>query len=80
MQTIQKVRKTGFTIAPEAGSQRLRDVINKNITTDEIVTTVQDAFSAGWNVIKLYFMVGLPTETQTDIQGIVDLVKILRKI
>jgi radical SAM family uncharacterized protein/radical SAM-linked protein len=80
MQTLKKVRKTGFTIAPEAGSQRLRDVINKNITTDEIITTVQDAFSAGWNVIKLYFMVGLPTETQTDIQGIVDLVKILRKI
>lgn len=80
MQTIQKVRKTGFTIAPEAGSQRLRDVINKNITTDEIIATVQDAFSAGWRVIKLYFMVGLPTETQTDIQGIVDLVKKLRKI
>jgi len=80
MQTIKKVRKTGFTIAPEAGSQRLRDVINKNITTDEIIATVQDAFSAGWRVIKLYFMIGLPTETQADIQGIVDLVKILRKI
>ncbi|MFC1876249.1 TIGR03960 family B12-binding radical SAM protein [Thermodesulfobacteriota bacterium] len=80
MQTIQKVRKTGFTIAPEAGSQRLRDVINKNITTDEIIATVHDAFSAGWRVIKLYFMVGLPTETQTDTQGIVDLVKTLRKI
>jgi radical SAM family uncharacterized protein/radical SAM-linked protein len=80
MQTIKKVRKTGFTIAPEAGSQRLRDVINKNITKDEIIATVQDAFSAGWRVIKLYFMVGLPTETQTDIQGIVDLVKKLRKI
>jgi len=80
MQTIKKVRKTGFTIAPEAGSQRLRDVINKNITTDEIVATVQDAFTAGWRVIKLYFMVGLPTETQEDIQGIVDLVKRLRKI
>jgi radical SAM family uncharacterized protein/radical SAM-linked protein len=79
MRTIQKVRKTGFTIAPEAGSQRLRDVINKNITTDEIVATVQDAFSAGWRVIKLYFMVGLPTETKEDIQGIVDLVKLLRK-
>ncbi len=80
MQTIKKVRKTGFTIAPEAGSQRLRDVINKNITRDEIVATVQDAFSAGWRVIKLYFMIGLPTETQADVQGIVDLVKILRKI
>jgi len=80
MQAIKKVRKTGFTIAPEAGSQRLRDVINKSITTEEIVATVQDAFSAGWRVIKLYFMVGLPTETQADIQGIVDLVKKLRKI
>jgi len=80
MQMIQEVRKTGFTIAPEAGSQRLRDVINKNITTDEIIATVQDAFSAGWHLIKLYFMVGLPTETQADIQDIVDLVKILRKI
>jgi radical SAM family uncharacterized protein/radical SAM-linked protein len=80
MQTLQRVRKTGFTIAPEAGSQRLRDVINKNITTDEIIATVQDAFSAGWRIIKLYFMVGLPTETQTDIQGIVDLVIKLRKI
>ena len=80
MQTIQKVRKTGFTIAPEAGSQRLREVINKNITEDEIVATVQDAFSAGWQVIKLYFMVGLPTETQSDIQGIVDMVQGLRKI
>ena len=80
MQTIKKVRKTGFTIAAEAGSQRLRDVINKNITTEEIVATVQDAFSAGWRVIKLYFMVGLPTETQEDLKGIVDLVKRLRKI
>jgi radical SAM family uncharacterized protein/radical SAM-linked protein len=80
MQTIKKVRKTGFTIAPEAGTQRLRDVINKNITTEEIIATVQDAFSAGWRVIKLYFMVGLPTETQQDLQGIVDLVNKLRKI
>ena len=80
MQAIQKVRKTGFTIAPEAGTQRLRDVINKNVTTQEIESTVQNAFGAGWRVIKLYFMVGLPTETQADIQGIVDLVKHLRKI
>lgn len=80
MQAIRKVRKTGFTIAPEAGTQRLRDVINKNITTQEIESTVQNAFTAGWRVIKLYFMVGLPTETQADVQGIVDLVKHLRKI
>ena len=80
MQAIRKVRKTGFTIAPEAGTQRLRDVINKNISTQEIESTVQNAFAAGWRVIKLYFMVGLPTETQADVQGIVDLVKHLRKI
>jgi radical SAM family uncharacterized protein len=60
---IKKVRKTGFTIAPEAGSQRLRDVINKNISEDEIINTVQNAFDLGWQVIKLYFMIGLPTET-----------------
>jgi radical SAM family uncharacterized protein/radical SAM-linked protein len=80
MQAIRKVRKTGFTIAPEAGTQRLRDVINKNISTQEIQSTVRNAFAAGWRVIKLYFMVGLPTETQADVQGIVDLVKHLRKI
>ena len=74
MELIKKVRKTGFTIAPEAGSQRLRDVINKNITEQDIVETVENAFSMGWQVIKLYFMIGLPTETQDDIQAIVDLV------
>jgi len=80
MAHIKKVRKTGFTIAPEAGTQRLRNVINKNITRDEIVDTVTNAFSMGWQVIKLYFMIGLPTETEADIQGIVDLVEELRKI
>jgi radical SAM family uncharacterized protein/radical SAM-linked protein len=80
MELIKKVRKTGFTIAPEAGSQRLRDVINKNITETEIVETVTDAFRLGWRVIKLYFMIGLPTETHADLKSIVDLVKRLRKI
>jgi len=80
MELIKTVRKTGFTIAPEAGSQRLRDVINKNITETEIVETVTDAFRLGWRVIKLYFMVGLPTETHADLQALVDLVKRLRKI
>jgi len=80
MELIRKVRKTGFTIAPEAGSQRLRDVINKNITEADIVETVENAFSLGWKVIKLYFMVGLPTETQADIEAIVELVKRLKKI
>jgi len=80
MQLVKRVRKTGFTIAPEAGSQRLRDVINKNITQEEIENTVKNAFSLDWQVIKLYFMVGLPTETNDDLQAIVDLVKKLRKI
>ena len=75
MELIRKVRKTGFTIAPEAGSQRLRDVINKNITEADIVQTVENAFSLGWKIIKLYFMVGLPTETQADLEAIVSLVK-----
>jgi radical SAM family uncharacterized protein/radical SAM-linked protein len=80
MELIKQVRKTGFTIAPEAGSQRLRDVINKNISEKEIIDTVQDAFLLGWQVIKLYFMIGLPTETEDDLKALVDLVKNLRKI
>ena len=80
MELIRKVRKTGFTIAPEAGSQRLRDVINKNITEADIVETVENAFSLGWKMIKLYFMVGLPTETHADIEAIADLVKCLKTI
>ncbi|PIE64293.1 MAG: B12-binding domain-containing radical SAM protein [Desulfobacterales bacterium] len=74
MKLIKKVRKTGFTIAPEAGSQRMRNVINKNITEDDIIQTVENAFTLGWKVIKLYFMIGLPTETQEDVQAIVNLV------
>jgi len=80
MKLIKKVRKTGFTIAPEAGSQRLRDVINKNISEKDIIDTVKDAFNLGWQVIKLYFMIGLPTETDDDLEALVDLVKKLRKI
>jgi radical SAM family uncharacterized protein/radical SAM-linked protein len=80
MTLIKRVRKTGFTIAPEAGSQRLRNVINKNITRTEIIETVKNAFGLGWQVIKLYFMIGLPTETDRDLQGIIDLVEALRKI
>jgi radical SAM family uncharacterized protein/radical SAM-linked protein len=80
MELIRKVRKTGFTIAPEAGSQRLRDVINKNITEADILQTVENAFSLGWKLIKLYFMVGLPTETQADIEAIVSLVKRLKSV
>ncbi|PIP37345.1 MAG: B12-binding domain-containing radical SAM protein, partial [Desulfobacterales bacterium CG23_combo_of_CG06-09_8_20_14_all_52_9] len=75
MQLIQRVRKTGFTIAPEAGSQRLRDIVNKNLTDAEIIETVQNAFELGWQVIKLYFMVGLPFEIDADIKALVDLVQ-----
>lgn len=78
MELIKRVRKTGFTIAPEAGSQRLRNVINKNITEEDIINTVKDAFNTGWKIIKLYFMIGLPTETDEDLQAIVDLVKTLK--
>ncbi len=78
MQLVKNVRKTGFTIAPEAGSQRLRDVINKNITRDDIIKTVRDAFDLGWNGIKLYFMTGLPTETDDDLKAITALVNEIR--
>ncbi len=80
MTQIKQIRKTGFTIAPEAGSQRLRNVINKNITQEDIASTVHDAFSLGWQVIKLYFMIGLPTETDEDLSAIVDMVLELRKL
>ncbi len=80
MQLIRQVRKTGFTIAPEAGSQRLRDAINKNITAADVFSTVKEAFGLGWRVIKLYFMIGLPTETEGDLEAIVDLVRELQKV
>ena len=74
MQKLQTVRKSGLTFAPEAGTQRLRDVINKNLTEDEILNTCANAFSGGWNNVKLYFMLGLPTETDEDVLGIAELV------
>ncbi len=74
MEKLQTVRKSGLTFAPEAGTQRLRDVINKNLTEDEILNTCRNAFSGGWNNVKLYFMLGLPTETDEDVLGIADLV------
>lgn len=74
MQKVQKVRKSGLTFAPEAGTQRLRDAINKNVTEEEILQTCATAFSGGWNHVKLYFMLGLPTETDEDVLGIADLV------
>lgn len=75
MDQIQKVRKSGLTFAPEAGTQRLRDVINKNITEDEIFRACKLAFDGGYTAVKLYFMLGLPTETDDDIRGIAELAK-----
>lgn len=74
MQKLQTLRKSGLTFAPEAGTQRLRDVINKNLREEEILTTCANAFSGGWNNVKLYFMLGLPTETDEDVLGIAELV------
>ena len=70
MQKLQKVRKSGLTFAVEGGSQRLRDVINKNVTEEDLLNTCAIAFSGGWNNVKLYYMLGLPTETDEDILGI----------
>ena len=80
MQKLQTGKKSGLTFAPEAGTQRLRDVINKNLTEEEILNTCENAFSGGWSNVKLYFMLGLPTETDEDVLGIADLVyKIILK-
>ncbi|NBI05723.1 TIGR03960 family B12-binding radical SAM protein [Senegalia massiliensis] len=73
IEEIQKVRKTGLTFAPEAGSQRLRDVINKGITEEDLINSCKDAFKMGWSTVKLYFMIGLPTETKEDLEGIKNL-------
>ena len=70
LEKIQSVRKSSLTFAPEAGTQRLRDVINKNITEDEIISTCRMAFESGYTAVKLYFMLGLPTETDEDLEGI----------
>lgn len=73
MEQLNAVRRSGLTFAPEAGTQRLRDVINKNITEEEVLSTARQAFAGGWTAVKLYFMIGLPTETEDDIRGIADL-------
>ncbi|NNF47687.1 MAG: TIGR03960 family B12-binding radical SAM protein [Desulfofustis sp.] len=75
MDQIRRVRKTGFTLAPEAGSERLRQTINKGISETDLLQTAQQAYALGWNLIKLYFMIGLPTETEKDIEAIADLVE-----
>ncbi len=73
MEKVQKVRKSGLTFAPEAGSQRMRDVINKNVSEDDLIKSATLAFEGGWNTVKLYFMIGLPYEELSDIAGISDL-------
>lgn len=79
-QSIIKVRKTGFTLVPEAGTERLRRVINKKLENDDIWEASQNAFSQGWKLLKLYFMLGLPTENDEDLNGIVNIVRELIKI
>jgi len=75
MDQIKRVRKTGFTLAPEAGSERMRRIVNKGITEEDLLDTSRAAFALGWQTIKLYFMIGLPTETEQDIDAIIELVK-----
>jgi len=79
-ESILKVRKTGFTLVPEAGTRRLRRVINKHLEDEEIYKAVETAFSQGWKLLKLYFMVGLPTENQADLQGIVEMIQEIIRI
>ncbi|MGD8534656.1 MAG: TIGR03960 family B12-binding radical SAM protein [Candidatus Aminicenantes bacterium] len=79
-QSIIKVRKTGFTLVPEAGTERLRHVINKKLEDDDIWEASQNAFSQGWKLLKLYFMVGLPTENDEDLEGIINIVKEIIRI
>ncbi len=73
MEKVQKVRKSGLTFAPEAGTQRLRDIINKGVTEEDLLNSVGMAFRGGWNGVKLYFMIGLPFETMEDVEGIAKL-------
>jgi radical SAM family uncharacterized protein/radical SAM-linked protein len=77
---IARVRKTGFTIAPEAGTQRMRDVINKNITEQDVINSCTVAFEEGWSAMKMYFMIGLPTETNEDVVGIAELGRRVREL
>ncbi|HPF20221.1 MAG TPA: TIGR03960 family B12-binding radical SAM protein [Syntrophomonas sp.] len=77
---VQKVRKTTLTLAPEAGTQRLRDVINKNVTEEDLLVAAEAVFKSGWMGLKLYFMIGLPTESEEDLQGILELLKKVKSI
>ena len=80
LKEIKSVRKTGFTIAPEAGTKRLRNVINKDVTEEEYEDTLKNLFTEGWRSVKLYFMIGLPTETQEDINGIINMTETALRI
>ncbi len=80
IQEVKRVRKTGFTLAPEAGTERLRRVINKDISEEDLLETARLAFEAGWRHLKLYFMIGLPSETPEDLEGIVRLSRKLTRI
>lgn len=80
LERMQEVRKAGLTFAPEAGTQRMRDVINKGVTEEDLLRAARDAFEAGWTGIKLYFMIGLPTETDEDIIGIADLARKVSRV
>ena len=79
LEEVKKVRKTGLTLAPEAGTERLRSIINKGITQDALLADARSAYSAGWRLIKLYFMIGLPTETMEDIEGIIELSRLVKR-
>ena len=79
LKETQKVKRTALTLAPEAGTQRLRDVINKGVTEQDLMRAVTDAFEQGWSAVKLYFMIGLPTETDEDVLGIADLADMVRR-
>ena len=80
MEKVQKVRKSGLTFAPEAGTQRLRDAINKNVTEADLENTCRIAFEGGYGTLKLYFMIGLPTETDEDIIGIAELARKMNRL
>ena len=80
LEKMQSVRKAGLTFAPEAGTQRMRDVINKNVTEEDLLRACSDAFESGWNGVKLYFMIGLPTETDEAVLGIAELAKMVSRL
>jgi radical SAM family uncharacterized protein/radical SAM-linked protein len=80
LQEVQTVRRSGFTIAPEGGTQRIRDAINKGVTEEQLLDTCRNVFKLGWTSIKMYFMIGLPTETDEDVAGIVDLGRKVKKL